>query len=438
MSQLFQDFGEEATGRKVLIATTAYDNPDASYTFSIQRSREALHKEGIQTAYFLLSGNCHVDDARNVIVQEFLLSDCTELIFIDADVSWEPEQLITLCHYEGLDIVGGVYPFRLQEKKMRGDMPVRMKKGSVVDYKGLIEVEGLPTGFMKIKREVLEVMSNLNDGYWNKKDRRSKVPIVFERTYDAEKEVRWGGDLNFCNQARMLGFKVFAVYDMVLGHAGKQIIKDSLGSALRKQSGTTLAHVVDKIRNKEETPDTYREAWEIMGNPFTAVEDVLAICVHLAREADGPIIETGSGLTTIMMAAANPDQTVWCLEHDPLYAEKLRQMVKQTGLSNIALCVQPIAERSTGDKWYDLRDLAGTLPWRFALGLNDGPPRSVGSRTHFFTAMKGKVDTIICDDADDPGYRKWLEDHAKKYDKQFDFIEPRAAIIRGGKREVSV
>jgi acetone carboxylase gamma subunit len=42
----------------------------------------------------LLSGNCHVDDARNSVVREFLASDCTELVFIDADVSWEPETLV--------------------------------------------------------------------------------------------------------------------------------------------------------------------------------------------------------------------------------------------------------------------------------------------------------------------------------------------------------
>jgi hypothetical protein len=97
MSNHFYDEGEAATGKKVLLATTCYDKTAASYTFSIARSREALHKEGIQTAYLLLQGNCHVDDARNSVVRDFLESDCTDLVFLDADVDWEPADLLQLC-----------------------------------------------------------------------------------------------------------------------------------------------------------------------------------------------------------------------------------------------------------------------------------------------------------------------------------------------------
>ena len=73
MSNLFYDEGEKATGQKVMLATTAYDTTAPGYVFSIQRSRAALDKANIQSAYLLLSGNCHVDDARNIVVQNFLL-----------------------------------------------------------------------------------------------------------------------------------------------------------------------------------------------------------------------------------------------------------------------------------------------------------------------------------------------------------------------------
>ena len=126
MSHLFQDDGPKADGKKVCLATTSYDNPDAAYTFSLQRSRKALEEAGIASAYYLLKGNCHVDDARNVIVQEFLLSDCSHLVFLDADVSWDPEDIVTLCQSDKA-LVGGVYPWR---KDMPMDtMPVRMLPG---------------------------------------------------------------------------------------------------------------------------------------------------------------------------------------------------------------------------------------------------------------------------------------------------------------------
>lgn len=422
MSNLFQDFGEPVKGQKVLLATTSYDSPDASYTFSIQRSRMALEKEGIQTAYFLLQGNCHVDDARNVVIQEFLLSDCTELVFLDADVSWQPEDLVKLCKYE-CSIVGGVYPFRREDSRMRGDMPIRMIEGVCEpDEDGLLEVEGLPSGFMRIQRHVLETLSKSAESFWNREDRRSKVPILFERVYDPKTEIRWGGDLNFCNKWRAKGGKVHASYEMRLGHVGKTIVKDSLGATLRRKAGLTLRHIADLVKEGKDTPETYMEAREFMDNQYTPLEDVLVLSVLMARKADGPIIETGSGLTTILMAAANPKVNVWCLEHDSLYAEQLRQNARAAGVGNIMLCHQPIK-----NGWYDLDDIK--IPEQFSLGLNDGPPRTVGSRMRFFEAFGDRVDTIICDDADDLSYKKKLTEWTQDENREIEFIEPRAALI---------
>jgi len=105
-------------------------------------SREALHDAGIGTAYLLLRGNCHVDDARNRIVQEFLTTDCTDLVFIDADVEWHSSDLVKLCQYD-LDVVGGVYPHRRKDKQE--ELPMRMMKGKFpVD--GLMEVEAYQQG----------------------------------------------------------------------------------------------------------------------------------------------------------------------------------------------------------------------------------------------------------------------------------------------------
>ena len=404
-----------------MLATVAYDAPDASYAFSIQRSRQALSLVGIASAYVLLSGNCHVDDARNTVVQEFLLSDCTDLVFLDADVSWETAALITLCLYDA-DIVGGVYPFR--RESIRDNMPVRMIEGiTEPDENGLIEVDGLPAGFMRIRRDVIAAMAQSAQSYWNKRDRRSKVPILFERTF--ENGNRWGGDLEFCRKWRQLGGKVHAAYEMRLGHTAKTILKDSLGAALRRQASQTLGYVATEIRLGSEDLGLFSEARDYCANAYSALEDTLALCVLLARKADGPIIETGSGLTTVLMAAAT-DQAIYCIEHDRVWAEQLRQWVAEAGVTNIGLCLCPIK-----DGWYDLSDM--DLPDRFALGLNDGPPRSLGSRMGFFERFE--CDTIIADDADDPGYMKAIREWAGP--RRVDLVE-RAAIIRGEENEKGV
>ena len=293
MSTMFYEAGPSASGQKVMIATTAYDSPDASYTFSMARSREALHQAGIQTAYLLLSGNCHVDDARNTVVREFLNSDCTELVFIDADVSWEPEHLVALCRY-GRDLVGGVYPYR-RDTGMDG-MPVRNKKGCYIpDADGLLEVDGLPTGFMRIKRRVLERMAQVSGKFT--KDGNGPIPLIFER--DVYNGGRRGGDIGFCMKWQEMGGRLYAAANLRLGHCGKHVIKDSLAASLRRQGGLSLHHVAQRIREGMETEDDYHEAIRAVNNPWGAQLDVLTLAVGLARKADGPIIEAGSGLSTL-------------------------------------------------------------------------------------------------------------------------------------------
>lgn len=426
MSNMFTDDGPDRRGTnpKIMLATVVYDSPDASYTFSIQKTREVMHAAGLSTAYVLLSGNCHVDDARNSIVQEFLLSNCTDLFFLDADVSWEPKDLIQICLRERGDIIGGVYPYRRQNHIEAMPYTADPMAGHP-DEDGLLQVHGLPTGFMRIKRHVIEALAEDAVHFDRRGDKRSQIPILFERTF--EDGLRWGGDLTFCNKARAKGFSIFADVEIRLGHTAKLIINDSLAACLRRTAGTTLAWMVDKVNSRTETAQVFVEARRAINNDFSALEDVLMICALAARQANGPIIETGSGLTSIVMAAAT-EQDVYVLEHDPLWAAQFEQMVAQAQLprQNIKLCQCGF---DYGQAWYDLSDFPD-LPNHFALGLNDGPPRTIGARMGFFERFGKITDTIIVDDADDDIYAAKMEDWCASNSRAIDYTGERAAYIR--------
>jgi len=416
MSRLYQDDGEPCAGQKVALCTISYDNPSASYTFSLQDSREALHKAGMQTAYYLLVGNPHVDDSRNRVIQEFLLTDCTDLVFLDADVSWKAKDLVKLCQYDQ-DVIGAVYPFRREDKTE--DMPVRMMP-SAVEENGLLEVEGLPTGFLRLKRHVIETLVEDCESFDGNNGHTTLTPLLFQRTLI--NGTRWGGDLDMCNRWRAKGGKVLCDPEIILGHAAKVIFSDSLGAFMRRKNSTTLAHVVSKIRAGTWTVEDLREARRYDDNNFGASDEVLALAVAYAEKADGPIIEAGSGLTTILMAAAT-EHTVYCLEHGEGWAQRLRIMAAEAGVGNIGLCECPIK-----DGWYDLE--GKTLPEHFALGLNDGPPRTIGDRSKFMDFFGDKVDTIVCDDADDTTYRAYLTTWATEKNLDSTFVQPRAMVIK--------
>lgn len=411
---MFQiDEGKPAE-HKVMLASTVYDSPSPEYTYSIQKSREALHEAGIGTAYLLLSGNCHVDDARNLVARSFLDSDCDDLVFLDADVSWEAQDLVRLCQHEA-DIVGGVYPYRRQDKP--DELPARLIPGAeVVD--GLVEVEGLPTGFMRIRREVFEAIKPHVGSFPHE---GSTLWLFFERTL--EDGTRWGGDLNFCRRWRKTGGKIHADYEVVLGHVAKILVKGSLGSQLRRRERRTLRYVTGKIKAGKATIRDYQEAIDYVGNTYGAPLEALAACVGYARKADGPILEAGSGLSTILMAAACP-HTVFCLEHSAVHIAQLKQMAYDTGLENIGLCVVPVR-----GGWYDVSDFKG-LPDRFSFGFNDGPPRQIGSRDGYFKQFGDRVDQFLVDDMDDPIYRDYVMSWAKETGREVVSISNRVAVCQ--------
>ena len=383
MSHLFYDEGAPAAGRKVLLATSSYGSPDPTYTYSIARSREALSAAGIPSGYMLLVGFCHVDDARNAIVREFLKSDCSELLFLDADVSWTPEGIVQLCKRD-LDLVGGVYPYRRESQ----NMPVRLLNTNLPDESGLLEVEGLPTGFMKINRRVLEQIAKCSLIYL---DKTEDTPQVFERLTGGDK-TRWGGDIAFCNKWRDLGGKIYADTEIRLGHAATVIYRDSLGAYLRRNGGLTLDHLVPKFRAGIEQPSDYDEVFQFGENEWAADPEVLALCVGLARKCRGPIIETGSGLSSVLMAVANPEQEVHALEHLELYAERTKAMAKEAGADNLTVHCVP-----SNDYWYDLGK-TGIRHSKFAFGFCDGPPRMFGTRWRFFEELAPKCMAIAVDD----------------------------------------
>ena len=92
----------------VMVATPVGVAPCADFTRSIASMVETLVRTNIQFDLNLLQGHCHVDDARNALIRDFLQSKCTDLFFIDADMGFHGNNVYRLLKAPG-DVVAGVY-----------------------------------------------------------------------------------------------------------------------------------------------------------------------------------------------------------------------------------------------------------------------------------------------------------------------------------------
>lgn len=127
-----------------------------------------------------------------------------------------------------------------------------------------------------------------------------------------------------------------------------------------------------------------------------------------AASAQGPILECGSGLTTLV-AAAYAAQSVWSLEHHFRYGEVVRRSLAHSGLDNsVTILHAPLIDyrRFT---WYSV---PRKLPNTFDLVICDGPPSDTpGGRYGLLPIMAERLSSstiILLDDARRPDEQEIL------------------------------
>jgi hypothetical protein len=196
---------------------------------------------------------------RNNLVSKMLYNQAaTHLMFIDVDLGFDPESILRLISHN-LDVAGGVYPMkRIPTKYVINTVPDPQHDAQ----RGIIEVSTLGTGFMLVKRHVIEKMIEAhpqlkyNDNVGIGKHLEPNMYGLFDTMIDDHKNYL-SEDWTFCYLWRKMGGKVFADYKIKLNHAGFHVYEgntEELEKVLLGQIDN--GGVVDTAANSEnqETP----------------------------------------------------------------------------------------------------------------------------------------------------------------------------------------
>jgi hypothetical protein len=232
--------------------------------------------------FFYLFNESLITRARNYLVDEFLRSDCTHLMFIDSDIGFDPNDVIALSVIaaEGTDkhIVCGPYPKkciawekikRAVDKGFADKNPENLEKyvgdyvfnpkegtGSIALDEPVEVLEG-GTGFMMIQRSALEKFQAAYPQYMYKPDHvrtehfdgTREILMAFQAEVDPVSKRYLSEDYWFCQKSWDIGVKTWLCPWMKLQHMGSYVFGGSLIDLAQIGAGATADGDLVKPKN---------------------------------------------------------------------------------------------------------------------------------------------------------------------------------------------
>ena len=168
---------EELRKSKIFIATPMYGGmANGLFVKSCLDLQGLCNQYGIETRFSFLFNESLITRARNYLVDEFLRSGYTHLLFIDSDINFYPQDVLALLALDK-DIIGAPYPKKTinwrniaqalvqnptvphaELEKLAGDYVFNPVPGTQqFKVNEPLEVLELGTGYMMVKREFFDL-----------------------------------------------------------------------------------------------------------------------------------------------------------------------------------------------------------------------------------------------------------------------------------------
>ena len=233
--------------QKIFVATPMYGGLCVGgYTVGLLNCVQEFMRNGMQLYYAYMMNESLITRARNTLAYDFLDSDATHLMFIDADITFNPADIVRMVNADK-DIICGLYPkkeinWKTVEQAVKSgveyqDLPnytgsfvvnlvddVAQATGDINDP---MEIDNGGTGFMLIKRNVFETLKPTVPTYTNdmilivdKNPIKKIIHEFFATSIDEVSNRLLSEDYHFCKIARQAGFKVYAAPWANLTHSG--------------------------------------------------------------------------------------------------------------------------------------------------------------------------------------------------------------------------
>lgn len=198
---------------------------------------------GFGVSVDLLGYDSLITRSRNTLVTQFLdRPDASHLLFVDADITFQPAQLLRMVAFDQ-DVVAGMYPLKIRDWSIEAISRVRSGESldtAALRYVGLpcegetrqiqdgfVTAEYAGTGFMLIRRHALIRMMQAYPelAFTAAHDRATQTPsphryALFDCMIEPETRHYLSEDYTFCRRWRDIGGQIWLDTQGSLIHTG--------------------------------------------------------------------------------------------------------------------------------------------------------------------------------------------------------------------------
>jgi len=255
---------------KLFVATPVHSQVSMHYMQSVFKLQAQCHEKNIPIMLQLMKSSL-ITQGRNLCVSEFLLTDCTHMLFIDSDIQFSAESIFKMI-CKNQEILSIPYPMKnilwdkvcdkwrdipdldfTQLSTSGNKYPVRLKdaEDDINMCDEMIELSHSMTGCMLIKREALNKMIQAYPDLIIKQETmidgtqqyRKHLYNFFDTYYDKENKLYYGEDFAFSRLWTKIGGKCMALITEYITHIGEyeysgRLIDEMISVGLDKLDNT--------------------------------------------------------------------------------------------------------------------------------------------------------------------------------------------------------
>lgn len=228
------------------------------YFLSMFRLSQVLMQYGIKFRITTLRNESLIPRARNILTAMFLDDEAsTHLMFIDADIEFDPDSIIRMLAMDK-DVIAGAYPKKtinwnmVKSAAMRGEenlatfgadyaINLKVEPGTnrVRSHMGAVEVLDASTGFFLVKKEVVQKMTAAYPDLHYKNDSSIDPRFnpycyaLWDTMIDPRDRRYLSEDYTFCRRWQDMGGEIWVDPNTKLSHVGSYTFEGNLNNLLK-------------------------------------------------------------------------------------------------------------------------------------------------------------------------------------------------------------